>query len=377
MGKKQGNPSSAPRSADQAVSLREETSGKTRVDAASLLRIQHLQRLATWAGGEAAVGPVGALLGRRLAADAEAAGVPVGASAFLCQRCESVLQPGFNCTIRIKNNRKKAKRCKKSNSGQNSVVYACHFCGDQNLIRGSGKGIVKGLLSSRKPPSMNITSIMLKGESMNMATVATKKGIEHSLAVGPQLESYRLKTSTLEKDKHGNGPKSDLPEDSKIEKGAVSPKMDRGQLAATTVQEHISHKFEVESTIHDKCMIEIEPVPDITLQEEFLAGSNFVTPRKNNLAEVTVPKGSAEPLKTRSTLNNKGQNCVSVTGKAPRSYSKSASNAKSAPSDSTQVSGSSRKRARKGWTTLKQIAEKEELERKEKMDNFVIPFFMQ
>ena len=236
---------------------------------------------------------------------------------------------------------------------------------------------MKGLLSSRKPASMDITSIMLKGESMNMAPVATKKRIEHSLKAVSQLESYRLKTSTLEKDKHGNGPKANLPEDSKIEKGAVFAMMDCGQLTAATVQEDIPWKIEVESTTHDKCMNEMEPVPDITSQEKFLVGSNFVTPQKNKLVEVIAPKDSTEPLKTRSTLKNKGQSCVSVTDKAPISCCKSASNTKSAPSDSTQPAGSSRKRARKGWTTLKQIAEKDELERKQKMDNFVIPFFMQ
>jgi hypothetical protein len=287
-------------------------------------------------------------------------------------RCESVLQPGFNCTIRIKNNKKKAKRRKTSNYCQNSIVYACHFCGDQNLIRGSGKGTVKSLLSSRKPASMDIASIMLKGESMNMARVATKKGIDYSLTAVSRLESDRLKTFTLEKDKHGNGPKSNLPEDSEIEKGVVFPMMDRGQLASATVQEDTPQKI-VESTTHDKFMNEIKPASDITCQEEFVVGSNFVTPQKNKLA----PKGSAEQLKTRSTLNNKGQSCVSITGKAPRSHSKSASNTKSALGDSTQPAGSSRKRARKGWTTLKQIAEKEEFQRKVKMDNFVIPFFMQ
>ncbi|XP_047064689.1 uncharacterized protein LOC124672514 [Lolium rigidum] len=335
MGKKLGNagPSSASRPTNLAVSLREETSGKTHADAASLLRVQHLQRLAAWASGEAAVGPIGALVGHRLATDAEAAGIPIGASSFLCQKCESVLQPGFNCTIRIKNNKKKAKRQKKSNYCQNSIVYACHFCADQNLIRGSGKGIVKILLSSRKPASMDIASIMLKGESMNMARVATKKGIEYSLTAVSRLESDRLKTFILD------GPKSNLPEDSEIEKGVVLPMMDRGQLASATLGQ--------------------------------------ITPQKNKLGEVTAPKGSAEQLKTRSTLNNKGQSCVSITGKAPRSHSKSASNTKSALGDSTQPAGSSRKRARKGWTTLKQIAEKEELERKVKMDNFVIPLFMQ
>ncbi|KAF7046065.1 hypothetical protein CFC21_055114 [Triticum aestivum] len=366
MGKKPGKagPSSASRPMNQAMSLREETSGKAQADVPSLLRVQHLQRLAAWASGVAGVDSIGALLGHRLATNAEASRIPIEASTFLCQRCESILQPGFNCTIRIKNNKKKAKRRKKSNPGQNSVVYACHFCGDQNLIRGSGKGIVKGLLSSRKP-----VSTMLKGENMNVPTVTTKKGIEHSVTAASQLESSRLKIST--------------PEDYRMEKGAVFSMVDRGQLAAA--HEDILQKIEVESA-HDKCVNGIESAaskntttcePDVTSQAEFLAGSNFVTPLKSKLAEVAAPIGSAEPLKTRSTLNNKAKNCGSVAAKAPGSYSKSASNKKSAPGDSTQPAGSSRKRARKGWTTLKQIAEKDELERKEKMDNFVIPFFMQ
>ncbi|KAM3413244.1 hypothetical protein ACQJBY_004427 [Aegilops geniculata] len=369
MGKKLGNagPSSASRPMNQAMSLREETSGKTQADTPSLLRVQHLQRLGAWASGEAGVGSIGALLGRRFATYAEAAGIPIGASAFLCQRCESILQPGFNCTIRIKKNKKKAKRRKKSNPGQNSVVYACHFCGDQNLIRGSGKGVVKGLLSSRKH-----VSTMLKAEHMNAPAVTTKKGIEHSVTAALQLESSRLNISTLEKDTQGNGPKSNLPEDYTMEKGAVFSMVDRGQSAAA--HKDILQKIKVESA-HDKCVNRIEP--DVTSQAEFLAGSNFVTPQKNKLAEVTAPIASAEALKTRITLNSKVQNCGSVASKAPGSYSKSASNTKSAPGDSVQPASSSRKRARKGWTTLKQIAEKEELERKEKMDNFVIPFFMQ
>lgn len=78
--------STPARSINQAVSLREETSGRTRVDDASLLRVQHLQRLAAWAGAEAGVGRIGALLGCRHAASAEAAGVPLDAATFLCQR---------------------------------------------------------------------------------------------------------------------------------------------------------------------------------------------------------------------------------------------------------------------------------------------------
>ena len=106
-----------------------------------------------------------------------------------------------------------------------------------------------------------------------------------------------------------------------------------------------------------------------------------MTPQKKKLAEATDTKDSAESFKTGSKTGKKGENPGSVTGNTFSSSSKSApndsrNNSKCASSDSAPVSGSSRKRARKGWTTLKQIAEKDELERKEKMDNFVIPFFM-
>ncbi|KAF6986730.1 hypothetical protein CFC21_004452 [Triticum aestivum] len=264
MGKKpcSAGPSSASRPMNQAMSLREETSGKTQANTPSLLRVQHLQRLGAWATGEAGVGSIGALLGRRFAMDVEVAGIP-------------------------------------------------------------------GLLSSRKP-----VSTMLKAEHMNVPTVTTKKGIGHSVTAASQLESSS-------------------PENYKMEKGAVFSMVDHGQLAAA--HKDILQQIEVESA-NDKCVNGIQPAAsknsttcehDVTSQAEFLAGSNFATPQKNKLAEVA----SAE--------------------------AKSASNTRSARGDSTQPAGSSRKRARKGWTTLKQIAEKDELERKEKMDNFVIPFFMQ
>ncbi|EMS61856.1 hypothetical protein TRIUR3_21950 [Triticum urartu] len=379
MGKKpcSAGPSSASRPMNQAMSLREETSGKTQANTPSLLRVQHLQRLGAWASGAGggAVREGGAPPRDVCRLFGHATTPPGCASTFLCQRCESILDPGFNCTIRIKNNKKKAKRRKKSNPGQNSVVYACHFCGDQNLIRGSGKGIVKGLeRSPNNPPGFHKPT-----KHMNVPTVTTKKGIGHSVTAASQLESSRLKISTLEKDKQGNGPKSNLPENYKMEKGAVFSMVDHGQLAAA--HKDILQQIEVESA-NDKCVNGIEPAAsknsttcehDVTSQAEFLAGSNFATPQKNKLAEVA----SAEALKTRSRLNSKAQNCASVAGKGPGNCSKSASNTRSARGDSTQPAGSSRKRARKGWTTLKQIAEKDELERKEKMDNFVIPFFMQ
>ncbi|KAF8730432.1 hypothetical protein HU200_017010 [Digitaria exilis] len=371
---------SAPaRAANQAVSLREEASGRTPVDEASLLRVQHLQRLAAWAGPEAGVGPVGALLGRRLAASAEAIGVPLGAATFLCQRCETVLKPGFNCRVRIRNKRNKAKRRKKSNCCQNSISYACHFCGDQNLILGSGKGVVKSLLPSREHR-------ILTG---NTRTRGTKKLLEHSQAASLQVDSpSRWRQSTSERGEHGERLKCNILMNCKMEEHAALSTVKPGHLIASTSEQDITRVTEI---INDEQMHETEPISrekvniyeaHCTSQTELPVGLTFVTPQKKKLLESTDTKDSAELLKTESKASKQRENPGSVTSNTLSSSSKSApngfgKNSKCASSDSAQVSGSSRKRARKGWTTLKQIAEKDELERKEKMGNFVIPFFMQ
>ncbi|KAJ6806820.1 uncharacterized protein M6B38_105745 [Iris pallida] len=139
----------------QCTTLREETTGKRNVDSASMLKMEHLQKLATWAGGEANVPPLGALFGRQLASNAEAEGVAL--KTFLCERCESVLQPGFNCTIRIeKNVKKKGRRNESHIPSQNKVVYKCHFCSHPNSMRGTQKGYVKDLLRSRPGANSNV-----------------------------------------------------------------------------------------------------------------------------------------------------------------------------------------------------------------------------
>ncbi|CAO2203659.1 unnamed protein product [Urochloa humidicola] len=383
MGKKNSGASGAStpgRASNQAVSIREETSGRTRVDEASLLRVKHLQRIAAWAGAEAGVGPVGALLGRRLAASAEAAGVPLGAATFLCQRCETVLKPGFNCTVRIRNKKNKAKRRKKSNCCQNSVSYACHFCGDQNLILGSGKGVVKSLL-----PSKESSYRILRGNNSSTRTQDIQKVLEHFQAASLQADlPSRLRQSTSERAEHGERLKSNLPIDCKMEEGTVMSAVNPGHLVASTSEEDSTRV--IENRMHEAEPIFCEKVniceANATSQAELPVGLTFVTPQKKKLTEATDTKDLSELLRTGSKATKKGENPGSVTDKTLSSSSKFApndprKNSKCAASDSAQVSGSSRKRARKGWTTLKQIAERDELERKEKMDNFVIPFFMQ
>ncbi|KAL0012892.1 hypothetical protein SO802_008000 [Lithocarpus litseifolius] len=139
------------------ISLREEITGKKQtrggnsINSKSMLKLEHLQKLATWASGEAAFHSLGALFGQRLAAVTEATGAPPNHSLFSCERCETILQPGFNCTVRIEKNRAKARHRRKKTNGftQNTVVYKCYFCSHWNLRRGTPKKHMKDICPSK------------------------------------------------------------------------------------------------------------------------------------------------------------------------------------------------------------------------------------
>jgi len=83
--KKKGGTTMNPRPV-HGMSLREENTGKKHVNVSSMLRMEHLQKLATWASVEAGIPPLGILFGHRLAASAESEGVPLDPSTFVCHR---------------------------------------------------------------------------------------------------------------------------------------------------------------------------------------------------------------------------------------------------------------------------------------------------
>lgn len=73
------------------LTLREESSGRKQIkggsiNAKSMLKLQHLQKLATWASGDASIPSLGAFFGHRFAAGGEALGVLPDPSLFPCQR---------------------------------------------------------------------------------------------------------------------------------------------------------------------------------------------------------------------------------------------------------------------------------------------------
>ncbi|GLT67848.1 hypothetical protein SLA2020_401260 [Shorea laevis] len=153
------------------ISLREEVSGKKQTNVKSRLKHEHLQNLAVWASSEASIPSLAAFFGHRLAADGEVSGISLDPSLLPCQRCETILRPGFNCTVRIEKTRAKAgHRHKKPYSlTQNNVVFKCHFCSHRNLKKGTPKGHMKGIYPSKlkTPPIWKAVKSVSKDKDTN------------------------------------------------------------------------------------------------------------------------------------------------------------------------------------------------------------------
>lgn len=188
-----------------SMTLREESSGKRQIsiNAKSMLKLEHIRNLAMWAGGEASAPSLGAFFGHRLAAVSETLGSQPDPSLFTCDKCESILQPGQNCTVRIEKNTAKTRgRGKKSNnSPQNYVVYNCHFCSHRNLKRGTPRHHMKTICPPKpKPfpkPKPLIKSVKLD-ETMIGSIEVRQTGESASVAVDPSTPLVKAGMTLLE-----------------------------------------------------------------------------------------------------------------------------------------------------------------------------------
>ncbi|MQL83405.1 hypothetical protein Taro_015902 [Colocasia esculenta] len=140
----------------QGVTLREENAGRKHVEPHAILRLQHLQRLAIWAARKGSMSPLAAHYGRLLAAHAQREGIPLDRSIASCQRCETIFQPGYNCTIKLEKDANGSRYDRKPGILRNNVVYTCHICSHRNLRKGTLKGHVKNLLASRPISKTNL-----------------------------------------------------------------------------------------------------------------------------------------------------------------------------------------------------------------------------
>ncbi|XP_061367450.1 uncharacterized protein LOC133310529 [Gastrolobium bilobum] len=236
------------------ISLREEATGKIQTKPASnlksILRFEHLKKLALWATNDPLIPSLGAFYGQHLATVGEATGIPPDPSLMTCQRCETVLHPGFNSTVRIEKNRSKV-RHKHRKSGtvtQNNIVYKCHFCFHQNLKRGTPKGHIKGICPSKDksllestPPSRPVThgcsklekGIISKDEANEINMFASRAVVKDvalidSLATPPSTSTT---STTLSEGKKRR--RNSLTSEKAIEMTGMSAKVEEAKSLST------------------------------------------------------------------------------------------------------------------------------------------------
>ena len=204
-------------------------------------------------------------------------------SLLLFCRCETILQPGFKCTIRIEKNRANARRRSKKPTNftftQNNVVYTCHFCSHRNVKRGTSRGHMKGIC----PPKTKTASNLNPAKSISQKFVTPKK-------------------STAGEDKVSRS----------------------NEITSSTIHEEIP-------TVDSPATPMVKPV--ITLLDS-----------KRKQRNKSASKKRSEPENSP------------------------------APADGENSVGTTSKRRRKSWTSLKELAEKSE--QKKNISDLSIPFFM-
>lgn len=265
-----------------SLSLREEASGRKQShNPKSLLKLKHLQNLAEWATGEASGPSLGAFFGCCFAEFGEALGIRPDPSLFPCQRCETLLRPGFNCSVRIEKNlaKRRHRRGKTHPPTQNNVVYTCNFCSHRNLRRGTPKGHLREIC----PPKTNLPS--------------------------------KLKTGNPSAQRSDDAEKSNTNEVEDLE-AIETPSPSTGNINGS-----------------------------LTNNNQATSGAKLLDSKRSK----------------RKKVGPKGLNDQTLVG--------------SAPIDARNASGTSTsKKKRKSWTTLKEIAKSEELERNQRFQKLPIPF---
>ncbi|KAJ4712676.1 RNAse P, Rpr2/Rpp21 subunit [Melia azedarach] len=175
MGKRGGDrrTSNLPSVSQKSLSLGEEKAGKRQTNTVN---------------GETSVPSMASPFGHGLASANESLGL---------QRCETILQPGFNSTIQIEKNQVKARRrCKKpKTSMQNTVVHKCHFCSNRSVKRGTPEGHMKD-----KYPKQSVEPEHLKSSLEKSADSMKDKKIKDEDDYDYDIKNEELNTDCKSQD---------------------------------------------------------------------------------------------------------------------------------------------------------------------------------
>ncbi|KAI3756431.1 hypothetical protein L1987_56251 [Smallanthus sonchifolius] len=324
MGKK-GSSKKGPAAASgprMSVTLREASTGKKQTNAKSSLKLQHIKNLAVWASRDAGIPSLGAFFGHHLAASSEAFGAPVDPSLFTCHRCESILHPDYNCTIRIEKNKKNARHKGKKTTPlpQNNTVYTCHFCSHRNMKRGTRRNTSQ----PKVEPLLNLTT--QKTGNTDSSDMTKNNIVPSAIAapLGPTTDgSHRGKIGIVE-----------INETLKVKDDTIDISTpDRSKIGIVEINETLKVKDDtIDISTPDRSKMGILEITD-TL--EVKNGSDA--------------SGPINPL-TGSTLTLLESKMKKRNRPGPKK--KMAPESQSTPN----VEKSSKRRRRKSWTSLKEIA---------------------
>ncbi|KAF9689340.1 hypothetical protein SADUNF_Sadunf01G0082100 [Salix dunnii] len=347
----------------------------------SLLKLEHLQNLASWASEEASTPSLAAFFGRQFVSSAEVLGVPLDPSAlFQCQsfvpalvefyvpsvlqeedslapqmlpdihpirfsllqlcfllqfltclQCEIILQPGFNCTIRIEKNRAKARHREKKfyTSTKNNVVYKCHYCSHFNLKRGTPKVHMKEIC----PPNPKPAAKSKSAKSMLQKSAKSEEG------TGSKDEIVKIYETTLPA----------IPVDSPIMNNPANPfpSIERDEIIKT--DDTALPAISVDASIMNSPATPFARVKAYEIVK---------------IDETALPAISVSTCITNSPETPQPSSEFSLLDAKKRKRNRSAKNTDQSESSSAAMNGektvssTSSKRKRKAWTSLKEIVEK-------------------
>ncbi|XP_015170306.1 uncharacterized protein [Solanum tuberosum] len=348
-----------------SITLREESGVKkkqTHVNAKSMLKLEHIKDIATWASGEGSIPSLGAFFGQRLAVAAESLGVPPDPSLFTCQRCESILQAGYNCTTRIEKNKRKARK-KLKTSGippKNSVVYECHFCSHRNLKRGTPRGYMKSL-NPAKPKTLTVDPA--KSATRKAKVDPTESAMQRSEHLGTLVASIdKAKVDPTESIMH----KSEH-----LDTSVAST--DKASVDPTKSAKQKSEHLDTSVASIDKARVDTtESATQKSEQFDALGGSTTDVIVSSELVGEDAMAGPATPLSTvtvTSLLDSKKRkrNRTGSKKKEPQDGS--------SMTDAEKTVSTSSKRKKTSWTSLKEIAESQSSNSR-KFFNISVPFIL-
>ncbi|KAI5055977.1 hypothetical protein GOP47_0029498 [Adiantum capillus-veneris] len=123
-----------------------------------------------------------AILGSHLASTSQLLGAsPPPSPHFTCQRCESILQVGINCSIRVRSRKRKKQRSasKETSPPVNCILYYCQYCAFENMNIGTPKAYVKTKLSEmaarHKLSELSKSNVEKKAKTSNKELMTATK----------------------------------------------------------------------------------------------------------------------------------------------------------------------------------------------------------